>query len=69
MFTATLTDTPIRYTLTQLRGEVYAIRPSNALGTCGSINGVLWTIVYVKGLHKACAVANAMNSNPKHQPI
>ena len=67
----TIQSTPtshIKYTLTALSNETYVIRPSNALGTCGSCNGVLWTAVYVKGLHKACRIADAMNHDPKYQP-
>lgn len=43
------TPKPIEWTATRLRTS-WAIRPAGALGTCGWINGVPWTVRYVKRL-------------------
>lgn len=40
---------PIEWTATRLRTS-WAIRPAGALGTCGWIDGVPWTVRYVKRL-------------------
>jgi hypothetical protein len=37
----------IEYTAVRLR-NCWAIRPAGALGTCGWIDGVPWTVQYVK---------------------
>lgn len=37
----------MRYEATNLRGNLYAIRPLGALGTCGWINGEAWAATYI----------------------
>ena len=37
------------YTATRLR-DCWAIRPKGVCGTCGWVNGVAWTVKYVKRL-------------------
>jgi hypothetical protein len=43
------------YTATKLR-QGWAIRPKGCLGTCGFINGVGWTVQYVKHLPKGMEI-------------
>jgi len=31
-----------------LRDNLWAVRPKGALGTCGWINGIAWTVQYIR---------------------
>jgi hypothetical protein len=39
--------TSAKYDALHLMGNRYAVRPLNALGTCGWINGAAWQVKYV----------------------
>lgn len=52
----------VKWVVESLKNETYIVRPENCLGTCGWINGHAWQVQYIKGLHKACNVANSLNS-------
>ena len=57
---------------TELRGGRYAVRPEGCLGTCGSHNGVPWTVFYTKARSKEDAIRRAKIHNhfkePHHAP-
>ena len=44
---------------THLRGNKWAVRPLNQLGTCG-FYPVPWTVIYVTARSEAEAIRNAM---------
>ena len=48
----------MQLTAVRLR-DCWAIRPKGALGTCGWINGVPWTVQYVKRLPPGVEVENS----------
>lgn len=51
--------TKLEYTATRLR-NVWAIRPKGALGTCGWINGIPWTVTYLK--HKPASIVEELTA-------
>lgn len=44
---------------THLRGNVWAVRPQGALGTCGWIEGIPWTVVYIRARDASQAIFKA----------
>lgn len=54
----------MEYEATKLR-TCYAVRPKGCLGTDGWVNGVAWTVIYVKASCEFEAILKAHNKRLK----
>ena len=61
-------NTEMEYEATHLRDDSYAVRPKGALGTCGWINGIAWTVVYVTAYSQRFGYPEGRGSGVHHLP-